>query len=233
MERRAKQYENNWCVYMHENRINGKKYIGITSQKPTRRWQNGYGYRESARFFNAIQKYGWDAFRHEILFTDLTAEEAARKEVELIEKYQTLDEAKGYNLDPGGGGTAPKTPEVRQRISEARKGTHPSAETIEKLRESHRGKTVPDEVRRKMSAAALGVKKSEEHCRNIGRAHSKAVVMQDAQGQDLREFDSMVAAEAATGVSFKQISAVCRGKRKKAGGYIWRFKTESPSTLAT
>ena len=28
----------------------------------------------------------------------------------------------------------------------------------------------------------------------------------------------------ATGIQYKNISAVCRGKRKSAGGYIWRFE---------
>ena len=211
---------------MHENRINGKKYIGITKQTPERRWQNGYGYRESPRFFNAIEKYGWDCFKHELLFTGLSAEDAARLEVELIAKYNTTRPEYGYNLDPGGGGTAPKTAETRAKISAARLGTHPTAETIERLRVSHTGKTTPPDVRAKMSAAQKGVKKSEDHARHIGEAKAKAVAMYTREGEGLAVFPSMTAANLATGVSFKNISEVCHGRRKTAGGFVWRLIEE-------
>lgn len=211
-----------WCVYMHENRENGKKYIGITRQAPERRWQNGYGYRESPRFFNAIQKYGWDGFRHEVLYTGLTAKQAAALEVELIAKYQTLDPSRGYNLDPGGGGTSPKTAEVRQRMSQARTGTHPTTETIERLRQSHRGLKQSPETREKKSRALRGVPKSEEHRRKIGEGHAKAVEMLSLNGEALGVFTSMAAAAKATGVNFRNISEVCNGRRKTAGGYLWR-----------
>ena len=62
-----------YTVYRHTNKMNGKRYIGITKQKPERRWQNGYGY-VGTYFGNAISKYGWDAFEHEILFEGFTKE---------------------------------------------------------------------------------------------------------------------------------------------------------------
>lgn len=145
----------NWCVYMHENRVNGKKYIGITSQKPTNRWRNGAGYDKQPRFFAAIQKYGWDSFRHEILFTNLTQEEAERLEVELIEKYETLQEEKGYNLSPGGVVFMP-TEETRAKQSAARLGWTPGEETRRKMSESKRGKPLSPEHRSHLSAAQQG-----------------------------------------------------------------------------
>ena len=56
----------NYCVYKHTSPSN-KVYIGITSQEPERRWQNGYGYATQQLFWRAIQKYGWDNFKHEII----------------------------------------------------------------------------------------------------------------------------------------------------------------------
>ena len=86
--------EHNWCVYCHTNKINGKKYIGITCKEPHKRWSNGNGYK-GQKFYNAITKYGWDNFEHEILFNELTLEEANKKEIELIKKYNTTNKNNG------------------------------------------------------------------------------------------------------------------------------------------
>lgn len=94
--------ERKWTVYMHINKINGKKYIGITSTKPEKRWKNGHGYKKQM-FYNAIKKYGWDNFEHKILYTELTECDAKSKEIELIDKYNTVFKEFGYNNDIGGG----------------------------------------------------------------------------------------------------------------------------------
>lgn len=95
--------ERKWCVYKHTNKINGKCYIGITSQCTNKRWRNGKGYKGQI-FYNAIQKYGWDNFEHEILYTNLTEEEAKEKEIEYIKKYKTNNNKFGYNATLGGDG---------------------------------------------------------------------------------------------------------------------------------
>jgi hypothetical protein len=89
-----------YYLYCHTNKINGKKYIGISLQKPNRRWKNGQGYKGCCKFDKAIQKYGWDNFEHEILLEHLTQQEASQYEQEYISKYNTINN--GYNVLQGG-----------------------------------------------------------------------------------------------------------------------------------
>lgn len=94
-----------FIVYKHTNKVNGKVYIGITSQKAERRWgKNGEKYIKDNQYFgNAIKKYGWDGFTHEILIDNLTKEKAEQYEIDLIELYESTNRDKGYNISIGGG----------------------------------------------------------------------------------------------------------------------------------
>ena len=91
-----------YFLYKHTNLINGKVYIGITKQKPKRRWHNGAGYKNNKYFYSAIQKYGWNNFEHKILFEKLDFDEANNKEIQLIKKYDSTNRKKGYNIHTGG-----------------------------------------------------------------------------------------------------------------------------------
>lgn len=113
---------NTWIVYLHTNKINNKKYVGITSKKPEYRWNYGKGYKQNNHFWRAIQKYGWDNFEHEILLSGLFANEACEEEKRLIALYQSNNPSFGYNNTSGGDSGYTLSDEARNKISEANKG---------------------------------------------------------------------------------------------------------------
>lgn len=88
-----------FIVYSHVNKITNTTYIGITKRDPKLRWSNGFGYKTNPYFWRAIVKYGWDSFSHNILFTNLTKEEAINKEEELIKYYKNI--GLSYNISDG------------------------------------------------------------------------------------------------------------------------------------
>lgn len=99
-----------YSVYKHTF-PNGKVYIGVTCQKPETRWgKNGEGYLKKNKNGQYLQpamaeiilKYGWDNIEHEVLYEDLTKEEAEIKEIELISTYKSNQEEYGYNIKSGG-----------------------------------------------------------------------------------------------------------------------------------
>lgn len=92
-----------FCLYVHENKVNGKCYVGITSKcPPQKRWGvNGVGYK-GQYFYNAINKYGWDNFEHHVLFDNLTIDEASQKERDIIKELKANDREFGYNVADGG-----------------------------------------------------------------------------------------------------------------------------------
>ena len=77
---------NNWKLYVHVNKTNGKMYFGITCNPLTKRFRRGYGYRGCPMFASALKKYGWDGFSHEVLYKELSYSDACKYEIELIKK---------------------------------------------------------------------------------------------------------------------------------------------------
>lgn len=110
--------DNKYVVYLHTLKSDGRKYVGITCQKPEKRWKNGGGYQTNKYFWRAIQKYGWNNFKHEILFENLSGNQACLKEQALIKLFNTTDYKFGFNLTTGGEHYE-VTNTVRQKISEA------------------------------------------------------------------------------------------------------------------
>ena len=114
--------DNTCCVYMHTC-PNGKVYIGVTQQTPMKRWKGGSGYNTNSHFRQTILKYGWDNIRHEVLYSDLSRDEACHKEIELIAKYKSNDRQYGYNNSTGGerNFTYTHTDEAKKKMSAAKR----------------------------------------------------------------------------------------------------------------
>ena len=239
----------NYCVYVHTNVVNKKRYVGITKRDPAERWgKDGSGYTKG-RFANAIKKYGWSGFTHEILADCVTREEASYIEISLISTLRTMEPEDGYNMTAGGetlvGASNPfygkkHTEKSREKMREAAKSRPAvSQKTREKLREANKGKKLTEEQRRalrearlnyvytteakaKMRASALHRKKrvlSEEHKRRIAEAKKIPVLCVDTGVV----FSSMQDAADAVGGTVPGICSVCCGAQKRHRSLRWAY----------
>lgn len=234
-----------YCVYKHTS-PSGKVYIGITGQNPLQRWRHGEGYApgkngKPTAFYKAIQKYGWNNFKHEILLDGLTKEEACRKEIELIREYKAQDRKHGYNELKGGDvpmADCPETVREKMRESAYQKWERPeyveghtganhwtaggnySQKAIDAMKKANTGKKrTPEQVE------ALR-EKGRNQTRLYGKdnKHSKAVLCLTTSGELVKKYYGLMDAYRETGISFQNISKACHGKYKSAGGYKWRFE---------
>lgn len=139
-------------VYKHTS-PNGKVYIGITCQDVECRWKNGKGYKDNEYFVNAINKYGWDNFDHEVICGGLSKYEAETLEKDLISSLNSSDRRYGYNIQKGGG-VGRLSEETKRKISEANKGRCGELNNFF-------GKTHSEETKEKLRNANLGRKQSE------------------------------------------------------------------------
>ena len=238
-----------YCVYIHENKTNGMRYVGITSQKPETRWLSGYGYYKQPHFWRAIQKYGWDGFAHIIVAEGLTAEEAGLIEAELIEKYQTRDNTKGYNKSTGGEAGAKgvvknanqraaasralkakwKDPAFREAAKKRTVEITQTDEVKRKRAESQRGRKLSEESRRKISEKKKGVSLppfSEEHIRRMKENHAGGAEKKPVRCVETgKVYDCINDAARDTGIYKQGISNCCRKVKhyNTAGGLHWEF----------
>lgn len=235
-----------YTVYMHTS-PSGKRYVGITSLPVEKRWQKGKGYRNQV-FYRAIQKYGFDNIKHEILFEGLTKEEAEQKEIELIAYYNTTDYCYGYNVDYGGNSVGKHSEETKRKIGEAsrnisdetrkkmsdsRKGKHHTEETKQKIREKNTGLIKghhSEETKQKMSEKRKGKNNgmygkthTDEVRVLLSELKSVPVKQYSLKGELIAEYKSITDASNAVNGNKGNIASCCKNNQKTACGYIWRY----------
>ena len=234
------QIERDYCVYIHKNKINGKKYVGQTCQEPEKRWKNGKGYHNNIYFTRAIKKYGWDNFEQEIVKDSLSKEEADILEKSLIKELNTLN-PNGYNAKDGGSNGRPSditkmklseshkgyvmSEETKKKIGESSKGRKHSKETKRKISEANKGHSISEETKRKIAESKKGnaFHKGHKHSKEAKEKMSEKVVQYTKKRKLIKIWDSMTDAANNLGINVSNISACCNGRRRKAGGFIWDY----------
>lgn len=139
-------------VYKHTCLANGKSYIGLTVKTMEARWAehcSDANRNKKRKFFAALNKYGTENWSHEILFESENEQEIIDKEIEFIEKYDSVKN--GYNTS-------------KDRF---RTGIRHTQESIEKMRESQRAA----HARRREEGKTIGGWKRKDGGPMKGKSH--------------------------------------------------------------
>ena len=208
-------------VYRITNMINGKKYIGKHSTTDV---YDGY-FGSGVAIKQAINKYGIDNFKKEIICYCNNEEELKEMEKYHIKKEGTF--SKGYNLTLGGEGILgyKHTEDSIRKASDSRKRYYEeNPEMREKISEMAKKRVG------KLNSF-YGRKLSQEHIDKLTVSRVKAITgVNNPSAKSVICNETGVkydlAQDAATAVGLKYsttILKVCKNTRKSAGGFTWRY----------
>jgi len=212
-------------------------YIGIGSDMTYKRANEKA--RRSEFWKKIVAKSDYEI---EILFDDITYEEAKLKEIEFIELYGRIDLGNGtlVNLTDGGDGTPNRifTSEHRKKLSLSQIGKEKSEEIKDKLRKYRIGIPNSPEARAKISKANKGRVNSPElmellhnrkgeknpvfgitgaKCKNF-----KGFIEVFKDGLNLGKYEGIRECAEKFNVTATKISAVLHGRRNHTGGYTFK-----------
>ena len=211
----------------------GKVYIGQTTNEVYRRkcWNSSDPHYAGTKIDRARAKYGRDKFCYEVIHSKLyNTREEAIMELNRLERYYIglYDSYKaGYNCTMGGEGVLGTTcpNHVKDKLRRLYKGRKLAESTIEKIRATCKEKFSTVEWREQVSKASKG-RKNPKSIKAMILARQKSVQQISLDGKLIREYPSIREALYALGIEKRDgnITAVCRGRRKTAYGYIWKYK---------
>lgn len=212
-------------------------YIGIGSDSEYKRAN------EKARRNNIWKKIVSKSYYEiEILFDNITYDEAKVKEVEFISLYGRIDLNTGTlsNMTAGGDGTLNMvyTAEYRKKLSDKAKAKVLTEEQKEKLRKFRLGVPSTAEVRAKISKALSGRKLSEKHIKHLKNrigernpmfgktgmksANYKCHILAYRENELVGTFEGVNDCGRKLEIQPTKISAVLNGKRNHVGGYTFK-----------
>lgn len=164
-------------VYLITNKINRKRYVGITTRSMQSRFlqhcQDAYSKKtKKYAIHNAILKYGKENFIIEQIDIAINKDELIQKEIYWIEKLGTF--GKEYNLTKGGDGNSGFS-YSKERLEEMSKAATKRMKS-KKLRKHLSRKTLEyfekhPEEREKRRLSSLGNVPSKETCEKISKAN--------------------------------------------------------------
>lgn len=228
-----------YIVYEHVS-IDGKRYFGITSQKPNTRWRQGNGYIKNKHFYRSILKHGWENFEHNIILSDVDENIAKEKEQELIKLYNTTNPKYGYNITKGGDNRPPCPDHVRKKISEKTKGRIVSEETRKKMSIACKNKPkriLTKEHKEKISKSLIGNKRA------LGKkSHGKMIAMCDKENNIIKVYKGATEASLDNNCNNSSINQACRENLSNNGlentkyggvykGYKWFYLDENNNII--
>lgn len=176
-------------IYLTTNLINNKKYIGQHKSSELDESYKGSG----KVLLQALDKYGHENFKCEILTWCKSKKELDEQEEFYIDLYNCVESDEFYNLKPGGVGKSEsgltyirnkdtgkckkvKGDELEQLLDTGSwmiGGPIPTQETINKRAQSNRGKKRTHEQRQNISNSHSKVPLSESHKQSLRKPKSK------------------------------------------------------------
>lgn len=112
-------------IYKYTNKVNGKMYIGQTTQTMAQRRtkhragaRQEHGRSQNMPFINALKKYGYENFFEEVLFSAFTKTDLDWAESYFICLFNTLNKSNGYNAKMGGS-NGKHTVQSKEKIKQA------------------------------------------------------------------------------------------------------------------
>lgn len=153
-------------IYMITNLINGKIYIGQSSNLKKRHNSHKFELTHNRHYNTHLQhawnKYGPDNFHYQVIET-CSKEELNELERAYITVFNSTDKNYGYNLESGGCSHQTLSEETKEKISKSMKGRIFTEEHKDRIRqaqlgEKHHqyGKPLTPEHKRKLSIAGNG-----------------------------------------------------------------------------
>jgi group I intron endonuclease len=147
-------------VYITENLINGRKYIGKHRAKNL----DNDGYLGSGTAIkNAIKKYGADNFDRKIISVAGSREELDVLEIAIIAEYDAVKNILFYNISKGGGDGEPCSAEqlanfaTRARLRWQQMTPEQRTEIGDRFRQANLGRPKKTEHRARISKAKMGI----------------------------------------------------------------------------
>ena len=240
-------------IYKATNIINNKVYIGQTIHTLNhrkRQHERSYSYGKNYLFPRAINKYGKENFKWEVIYVAKDIDELNEKENYYIKLYDSTNPNKGYNLKSGGENSFLHE-SVKEKISNSQKGklNHMYGKTGELNKTSKRVKNITTgEVFGSVMECARKLKLNNSHvsavCRGKRGSTNKMIFRYLDEDENIIEpddkvgkknkkvlnidtgeiFESAVEAEKYHyGKKSGNISKVCNGSHKLFAGYRWKY----------